>query len=108
MNVQSSNKWWSNLKSAVLGSSSSLPTLIGGGGGLVWELVDKFDLLSERFDSKQPKEFVDLSLTCHSSFSLTTFAFRSSVVRRILLHLDSYGCTDPLGMFLLFIKRSPS
>ena len=35
MNVQSPHKWWSTLKSAVFGSSSSLPPLVGEGGGLV-------------------------------------------------------------------------
>ena len=34
MNVQSSHKWWSTLKSAVFGSSSSLPPLVGPGGDL--------------------------------------------------------------------------
>ena len=38
--------------------------------------------------------------------SLTTFAFRSSEVRRLLLHLDPYGGTDPLGMFPLFLKKT--
>ena len=37
MNVQSPHKWWSNLKSAVFGSSSSLPLLVSEGGGLVCE-----------------------------------------------------------------------
>ena len=45
-------------------------------------------------------------LTCHPSPSLTTFAFRSSEVRRLLLDLDPCGGTDPLGMFPLFIKRT--
>ena len=35
MNVQSPHKWWSTLKSAVFGSSSSLPPLVHEGGGLV-------------------------------------------------------------------------
>ena len=38
INDQSAYKWWSTLKSAVVGSSSdlSLPPLIGGGGVLSW------------------------------------------------------------------------
>ena len=35
MNAQSPHKWWSTLKSAVFGFNSSLPPLVGGGGGLV-------------------------------------------------------------------------
>ena len=45
MNVQSPHKWWSTLKSAVFGSSSSLPLLVSEGGELVCESVGKADLL---------------------------------------------------------------
>ena len=48
------------------------------------ESVGKADLLSDHFDSKPSREAVDLPLTCHPSPSLTTFAFRSSEVRRLL------------------------
>ena len=70
------------------------------------ESVGKADLLSDYFDCKQSREAVDLPLSCHPSPSLTTFAFRSSEVRRLLLDLDPYGGTDPLGMFPLFLKRT--
>ena len=43
MNVQSP-KWWSALKSAVFGSSSSLPPLVSEDGGLVCELVGQIIL----------------------------------------------------------------
>ena len=76
-----------------------MPPLVSEGGG-------KTDLLSNHFDSKQSSEAVDLPLTCHQSPRLTTFAFRSSEVRRLLLDLDPYGGTDPFGMFPLFLKRT--
>ena len=79
MNVQSPHKWWSILKSAVFGSSSSLPPLVSEGGELVCEFVVKADLLSDRFDSKQSREAVDLKLTCHLSPSFTPL--RSGRVR---------------------------
>ena len=60
----------------------------------------------DHFDSKQYREAVDLPLTCHPSPSLTTFAFRWSEVRRLLLDLDPYGGTDPFGLFPLFLKRT--
>ena len=63
MNVQSPHKSWSALKSAVFGSSLSLPPLVGQGGGLVCELVGKADLLSDHFDSKQSRESVGLLVT---------------------------------------------
>ena len=94
MNVQSLHKWWSTLKSAVFGLSSSLPPLVSEGGRLVCESVCKADLLSDNFDSKQSSEAVDLPLSCHPSPSFTTFAFRPCELRRILLDLDPYG---PIG-----------
>ena len=104
MNTQCPHKWWLTLKSAVFGSSSdsSLPPLIGAGGGLVCELVRKTDMLSAHFDGKQSRDPVDLPSTCHPSASLISFAFRSREVKWLLLDLDSYGGTDPLGMFPLF------
>ena len=104
MNVQSPHKWWSTLKSAVFGSSSSLPPLVSEGGALVCESVGKADLLSDHFDSQQSKEAVDLPFTCHPSPSLTTFAFKSSEVRCLLLDMNPYSGTDPLGMFPLFLN----
>ena len=55
---------------------------------------------------KQSRDPDDLPSTCHPSPSLTTFAFRSREVQRLLLDLDSYGGTDPLGMFPLFLKKT--
>ena len=69
------------------------------------ESVGKTNLLSDIFDSNQCREAVDLPLTCHPSPSLTTFAFKSSEVRRLLLDLDPYGGTDPLGMFPIFLRE---
>ena len=71
MNVQSPHKWWYTLKSAVFGSSSSLPPLGSEGRGLVCESVGEADLLPDHFDNKQSREAVDLQLTCHPSPILT-------------------------------------
>ena len=79
---------------------------VSEGDGLVCESVGKADLLSDHFDSKQSREAVDVPLTCHPSPSFTTCAFRSSEVRGLLLDLNPYGGTDPLGMCLLFLKRT--
>ena len=103
VNARSPHKWWSTLKSAVFGLSLSLPPLVGG-GGLVCESVSKA-LLLDHFDGKQSRESVDLPLTCHPSPRLTSFAIRLSEVRRLLLGLDHYRGSDPLGMFPLFLKR---
>ena len=63
-------------------------------------------MLPDYFDSKQSRVAVDLPLTCHPSASLTTFVSRSRAVRRLLLDLDPYGGTDPLGMFHFFLRRT--
>ena len=67
MNAQCPHKWWSTLKSAVFGSSldSSLPPLIGAGGGLVGESVLKADMPSAHFDGKQYRDPVELPSTSH-------------------------------------------
>ena len=83
-----------------------MPPLVSESCGLVCESVGKADLLSDHFDSNQSREADDLQFTCHPSPSFTTFAFRSSEVRRLLLDLDPYGGSDPLGMFPLFLKRT--
>ena len=103
MNVQCLHKCWSTLKSAVFGlsSDSSLPPFIWTGGGQVCESVVKAKALH---DGKRPRDPVDLPSTCHPSPGLTTFTFRSREVKRLLLDLDSYGGTDPLGIFNLFLK----
>ena len=80
-----------NSKVFVFGCSLSLPLLVSEGGGLVCESVGKADLLSDHFDSKQFREAVDLPLTCHQPPSFTTFAFRSSEVRLLMLDLD-FSC----------------
>ena len=106
MNAQSPHKSWPTLKSAVFGFSSSLPPLVGGGGGLVCESVGKADLSRIIWMGSSPGSL----LICHSLairlLSLTSFAFRSSEVRCLLLDLDPYGGSDPLGMVHLFFKRT--
>ena len=63
----------------------------------------KLICMSHHFDSEQSREAVDLPLTCHPSPSLTTFVFRSSKVRRLLLDLDPYG--GHWVCFLFFLKE---
>ena len=105
VNAQSSHKWWSTLKSAVFGTNSSLPPLIGGGGGLVCDPGAKAALLANHFDGKQERDGITLPRTCHPWPELTSFAFRAREVKKLLLELDPYGGTDPSGMFPLFLKE---
>ena len=104
MNAQSDHNWWSTLKSAVFGSSLSLPPLVFKGGGLVCESVGKADLLSDHFGRKQSRGSVHMQLTCHQSPSLTTFAFRSSDVR-CLVKLGPLMVTLTNWICFLFLLR---
>ena len=63
-------------------------------------------MLSANFDGKQSRDPVDLPSSCHRSRSLTTFAFRLREVKQLLLDVDSYGGTDPLGMLPLFLTKT--
>ena len=51
------------------------------------------------------RQSVDPILTCYPSPSLISFAVRSSEVRRLLLDLDPYWLSDPLGMFPFFLRE---
>ena len=93
MNADSPHQWWSTLKSAVFGSSSSLPPLVGGGGGLVCESVGKADLLSCNFESATHAPSVSLS------YYLCRQVERE--VRRFLLDMDPSGSFDPCVTWIL-------
>ena len=81
------------------------PILLGG-GGLVWEGAVKAEMLSAHFDGKQSMDPIDLPFTWNPSTSLTTYPFRSREVGRLLLDLYSYGGTEPVSMFRLFLKST--
>ena len=66
--------------------------------------MSRSDLLSDHFDSKESREAVDMPLTCHPSPSFTTFTFRSNA--KVVKGPPSYGGTDPLGLFPLFLMRT--
>ena len=105
MNFLSPHNWWSTLKSAVFGSSSSLPPHVSEGGGLVCESVGKADL-SDHFASKRSREAVDQrSLAIHLLF-LPPLPSSRERSWRLLLDLDPYGGTDQLAMFRIFLKRT--
>lgn len=99
MNSENPHKWWSTLNFAVFGAAPSLPSLISVRGGLMCDPAGKADY----FDSKQPRDAVCLPPTLHHKPRLTSFAFRSKEMKKLLLDKDSYGGSDPLCMFSLFL-----
>lgn len=57
------------------------------------------------FCTKQSNEEVLWPQSCFPQTILTSYAFRSSEFYKLLLELDSYGGTDPQGLFFAFFKE---
>ena len=77
--------------------------LVGGNGGLVCKSVGKADLLCCQISltASSPGRLLICRSLAIRFLVLLTFGFWSSEVRRLLLDLNPYGGTDPLGMFPL-------
>ena len=102
------NAWWSTLKGHVFGAESDIPPLCSPGGALVSDLAGKAELLSTWFDSKQSRDIVELSQTCHPRPAFCGIAFRAREVERHLLDLDPNGGVDPSGCFPMFFRKTAS
>ena len=102
------HKWWSTLKSALFGSSPSLPPLLSEGGELVTSPKGKADLLMAHFDSKlsQTQIQLDEDEDVDVELKFAKVAFRSREVEKLLNARDANGGSDPLGMFPLFLKET--
>ena len=102
------HKWWSTLKSFLFGEDSSLPPLRSVDGVPKYSPEEKADLLSSYFQSKQCSQDLELPPTCFPDPILTKCAFRASEIKSYMQDLDSYGGTDPTGIFPLFLKNNAS
>ena len=97
-------KWWETLKGSIFGVKPSILALRGPGGGLVEAPSEKTSLLGSQFDTKQYSEQFVTPL-CVPQSRCNSLAFRTSVLLRLLLDLDSYGGVDPLSVFPLFLMK---
>ena len=84
-------KRWSTLKSALFGVDDGMPPLLKPDGV---------------FDGKQSDEVLTLPQSCHPEAKLTTIAFRSREIERLMLDLDPYGGSGPDGIFPLFFIKT--
>ena len=66
---------------------------------------EKSSLLGSQFDSKQCHEQFLTPLSCFPQSRCNTSGFRTSVLMRLPLDLDTYGGVDHLGVFPLFQRR---
>jgi hypothetical protein len=96
----SAQKWWGVLRESIFGVCPFVPPLVGPGGGLVADPVEKAEFLGRQFDSKQSRVVLDLPATCHSRPALVSFAFRSSDVLRLFSDLDTCEGVGPTGALL--------
>ena len=100
------HKWWQTLKASLFGVSSSIPPLLTSDGSVTNSPQERSQLLSDVFRSKQSDQSLDLPPACFPEVSLSSFAFRSKEVMKLLGDLDSYGGVDPNGIFPLFLKMN--
>ena len=82
--------------------------LLSVGPEVVWCMeapAEKTSLLGIQFDSKQCREQFVTPLSRFNQSRCNSLAFRTSVILRLLLDFDTYGCVDPLGVIPLFLKK---
>ena len=82
-----------------------IPALMGPRGGLVVAPAEKASLLGSQFDRKQCREQFGTPLSCFPQSRSNSLAFRTFVLMRLLLNLDTYEVVDPLGVFPLFLNK---
>ena len=63
-------------------------------------------IFADVFDSKQSNNSLTMPISCFPEAELTTFAFRSGEVKKLLLELDPYGGAGSDGIFPLFFKTA--
>ena len=71
-------------------------------------LREKAALFADVFDSKQSNGSLTMPELCFPDTELTTFAFRSGEVKKLLLEPDPYGVAWPDGIFPLFFIKTAS
>ena len=73
----------------MFGVKPAIPALKWPGDGLVMAPAEKASLLCSQFDSKPHREQFVTPLTCFSQSGCNSLAFRTSVLLRLPLDLDT-------------------
>ena len=68
--------------------------------------MEKAALFADVFDGKQSNDFLTMPQSCFPEAELTSFAFCSGEVNKLLLELDPYGGAGPDGIFPLFFFKT--
>ena len=106
MGIVQPSRWWSTFNSALFGIDMSVPPLIKPDGCITHDPKEKASLFADVFGSKQSNEKLQMPQSCVPDAKLTSVAFRSKEIEKLLLDLDSYGGAGPDGIFPLFFKKS--
>ena len=101
-----SHKWWSTLKTALFGVDVAVPPILRPDGSLAHCPKEKAALFADVFDSKQSNDSLTMPQSCFPEAELTTFAFRSGEVKKLLIELEPYGGAGPDGIFPLFFIKT--
>ena len=101
-----SHRWWETLKDTIFGVKPSIPAIFRPRGDLAVAPAGKASLLGSQFDSKQYREQFVTPLSYFPQYRCNSLAFRTSVLLRLLLDLDTHGGVNPLGVFPLFLKKT--
>ena len=101
-----SQKWWSTLKTALFSVDVAVPPLLRPIGSLTHCPKEKAALFADVFDVKQSNDSLSMPQSCFPEAELTTFAFHSGEIKKLLLELDPYVGTAPDGIFLLFFVKT--
>ena len=78
------------------------PPLLRPDGSLTHFLKEKAALFADVFDSKQSSDSLIMPQSCFPEAELTTFAFCSGEVKKLLFELDRYGGAGRDGIFFFF------
>ena len=91
------------IESCSLWCGCGCTTLTRPDGSLTHCPKEKAALFADVFDSN---DNLPIPQPCFPEAELTTFAFRSGEVKKLLLELDPYGSAGPDGIFPLFFVKT--
>ena len=107
-NSSNSRSWWRTSKNSIVGAGEPSTPLKKADGSLTFAADEKAKLLSDHFNSKMSRGDIEIPPGCYPEPKLTSIAFRSSELKKILDDLDAHGSVDPNGLFPSLFKRFSS
>ena len=94
------------MKTALFRVDVAVPPLLRPNGSLTHCPKEKAALFAYVLDSKQSNDSLTMPQSCFPEAELTTFAFCSGEVKKLLLELDHYGGAGPDDIFPLFFVKT--